>query len=42
MRTPLAQACGIGLVIAVIAATLFDLAIAAGHGFKPWLGWMLP
>lgn len=37
-----ARACGIGLVIAIITATLVDLAIAAGQAFRPWLGWMLP
>ena len=42
MRISIGPALGIALVAAVIAATLFDLALVAGHGLKPWLGWMMP
>ena len=42
MRIPIGPALGIGLIAAIIAATVFDLALIAAHGLKPWLGWMLP
>jgi hypothetical protein len=42
MRIPIGPALGIGLIAAILAATLFDLALVAAHGLKPWLGWMLP
>jgi hypothetical protein len=42
MRIPMGPALGIVLAAAILIATAFDLAVAAGHALAPWLGWMLP